>query len=103
MQSPYCFIFRVTDGKLRELTEYFDTELVTQAFEGTGGSVPDRALMAPPMGLEERVVVSGVGFNAATPELQEAVRALSLDLSFALHLANFALSLMRGPVDPSIY
>ncbi|HUE83271.1 MAG TPA: nuclear transport factor 2 family protein [Pyrinomonadaceae bacterium] len=29
--NTYCFIFRVTDGKLREVTEYMDTELVTAA------------------------------------------------------------------------
>lgn len=29
--NRYCFIFRVVDGKLREVTEYFDTELVTAA------------------------------------------------------------------------
>jgi|SRR6185312_6927740 len=25
----YCFVFRVSDGKLREVTEYMDTELVS--------------------------------------------------------------------------
>lgn len=27
--NTYCFVFRVTGGKLREVTEYLDTELVT--------------------------------------------------------------------------
>ena len=27
--NNYCFIFRVSDGKLKEVTEYLDTELVT--------------------------------------------------------------------------
>ena len=30
--NRYCFVFRVQDGKLREVTEYLDTELVTAAF-----------------------------------------------------------------------
>ena len=27
--NTYCFVFRVADGKLAELTEYMDSELVT--------------------------------------------------------------------------
>lgn len=27
--NRYCYVFRVADGKLRELTEYLDTELVS--------------------------------------------------------------------------
>ena len=30
--NVYCFVFRLADGKLKELTEYMDTELVTTAF-----------------------------------------------------------------------
>ena len=30
--NHYCFVFRLEDGKLREVTEYLDTELVTAAF-----------------------------------------------------------------------
>ena len=29
--NSYCFVFRIADGKLAELTEYMDTELVTAA------------------------------------------------------------------------
>jgi ketosteroid isomerase-like protein len=29
--NRYCFVFRVSGGKLKEVTEYFDTELVTSA------------------------------------------------------------------------
>ena len=29
--NSYCFVCRLADGKLRELTEYMDTELATQA------------------------------------------------------------------------
>jgi ketosteroid isomerase-like protein len=29
--NTYCFVFRLADGKLAELTEYMDTELVTAA------------------------------------------------------------------------
>lgn len=27
--NTYCFVFRISDGKVKELTEYMDTELVT--------------------------------------------------------------------------
>jgi ketosteroid isomerase-like protein len=27
--NRYCFVFRVSEGKLKEVTEYLDTELVT--------------------------------------------------------------------------
>lgn len=30
--NTYCQIFRVTDGKVREVTEYLDTELVNSVF-----------------------------------------------------------------------
>jgi ketosteroid isomerase-like protein len=30
--NRYCFVFRLADGKLKEVTEYLDTELVTSAF-----------------------------------------------------------------------
>jgi len=29
--NTYCFVFRIAEGKLKELTEYMDTELVTAA------------------------------------------------------------------------
>ncbi|HEX5706982.1 MAG TPA: nuclear transport factor 2 family protein [Pyrinomonadaceae bacterium] len=29
--NSYCFVFRIADGKLKEVTEYLDTELVTSA------------------------------------------------------------------------
>ena len=29
--NSYCFVFRLADGKLRELTEYMDTELAAAA------------------------------------------------------------------------
>ncbi len=32
--NKYCFIFRLADGKLREVTEYMDTELATAAIGG---------------------------------------------------------------------
>jgi uncharacterized protein len=31
--QTYCYVFRLADGKVRELTEYLDTELVSQALE----------------------------------------------------------------------
>ena len=31
--NTYCFVLRLADGKLAELTEYLDTELVTAALE----------------------------------------------------------------------
>jgi hypothetical protein len=30
--NSYCQVFRVADGKVKQITEYLDTELVTQAF-----------------------------------------------------------------------
>lgn len=30
--NNYCHIFRITNGKIREITEYLDTELVTSVF-----------------------------------------------------------------------
>jgi ketosteroid isomerase-like protein len=30
--NTYCQVFRVASGKVQEMTEYLDTELVTQAF-----------------------------------------------------------------------
>ena len=30
--NTYCFIFRLANGKVQELTEYLDTEMVTAAF-----------------------------------------------------------------------
>ena len=35
--NSYCFVFRVADGKLREVTEYMDTELVTSALGAPTG------------------------------------------------------------------
>ena len=29
--NTYCFVFRISEGKLQEVTEYLDTELVTAA------------------------------------------------------------------------
>jgi ketosteroid isomerase-like protein len=29
--NTYCFVFRISEGKLQEVTEYLDTELVTWA------------------------------------------------------------------------
>ena len=30
--NTYCIIWRITNGQLQEMTEYLDTELVTEAF-----------------------------------------------------------------------
>jgi uncharacterized protein len=30
--NTYCHVFRITNGKIREVTEYLDTELVTSVF-----------------------------------------------------------------------
>ena len=34
--NTYCFVFRISEGKLQEVTEYLDTELVTSAFGRSG-------------------------------------------------------------------
>jgi ketosteroid isomerase-like protein len=31
--QTYCYLFRLADGRVRELTEYLDTALVTEALE----------------------------------------------------------------------
>lgn len=31
--NKYCFIFRLDDGRLKEVTEYMDTELVTKTLQ----------------------------------------------------------------------
>jgi len=33
--NNYCFVFRLADGKLKEVREYLDTELVTSALDNT--------------------------------------------------------------------
>ncbi len=35
--NRYCFVFRLAEGKLKEVTEYLDTELVTSALGGIQG------------------------------------------------------------------
>ncbi len=40
--NTYCFVFRVADGKLRELTEYLDTELVNSALGAAASSMAGR-------------------------------------------------------------
>jgi ketosteroid isomerase-like protein len=30
--NTYCHVFRIANGKVQEVTEYLDTELVTSAF-----------------------------------------------------------------------
>jgi ketosteroid isomerase-like protein len=30
--NTYCIVYRISDGKIQEVTEYLDTELVTAAF-----------------------------------------------------------------------
>ena len=31
--NTYCWVYRIADGKVQELTEYMDTELVTAALD----------------------------------------------------------------------
>ncbi len=40
--NTYCFIFRLEDGRIREITEYVDTQLVMNAFgqPAGGGEAP---------------------------------------------------------------
>jgi hypothetical protein len=35
--NTYCFVIRLTDGKLKELTEYMDTALVERVLRPPGG------------------------------------------------------------------
>jgi hypothetical protein len=32
--NKYCFVFRMEDRKIKEVTEYMDTQLVVTTFEG---------------------------------------------------------------------
>ena len=34
--NTYCFIFRLSEGKIKEITEYCDTELAAKTFGGSG-------------------------------------------------------------------
>jgi ketosteroid isomerase-like protein len=34
--NTYCYVCRMADGKMRELTEYLDTELVATALAASG-------------------------------------------------------------------
>ena len=39
--NRYCFVFRLANGKLQELTEYLDTELVSAAFGDLAAAAGD--------------------------------------------------------------
>ena len=39
--NRYCFVFRLANGKLQELTEYLDTELVSTAFGDLAAAAGD--------------------------------------------------------------
>jgi ketosteroid isomerase-like protein len=36
--NTYCIVARITDGQIREMTDYVDTELITRALFGAPGS-----------------------------------------------------------------
>ena len=36
--NSYCWIYRVADGKIKEITEYLDTELVTSALSASASA-----------------------------------------------------------------
>jgi uncharacterized protein len=38
--NTYCWVCRITDGRLRELTEYCDTELIATALRAPGATAP---------------------------------------------------------------
>jgi ketosteroid isomerase-like protein len=37
--NTYCYVFRLDDGRIKEITEYFDTELVAAALDPPGRPV----------------------------------------------------------------
>ena len=37
--NTYCYIFRVVEGKVKEITEYFDTELVAKVLDDKSGDI----------------------------------------------------------------
>lgn len=41
--NRYCYIYRIEGGKVKELTEYFDTALVERALEAPPAAVPAHA------------------------------------------------------------
>lgn len=38
--NTYCIVARITDGRIREMTDYVDTELITRALFGAGPPGP---------------------------------------------------------------
>ena len=38
--QTYCYVLRLADGQVRELTEYLDTDLVNQVLQDPGGPGP---------------------------------------------------------------
>jgi hypothetical protein len=42
--NRYCYVFRLAEGKLQELTEYLDTELVTAALGDPDNRHEDRGI-----------------------------------------------------------
>jgi 2-iminobutanoate/2-iminopropanoate deaminase len=47
--NAYCWIYRIAEGKMKEITEYLDTELATAALGGRGSGAPFR--LSSPQGL----------------------------------------------------
>ncbi|WP_103338699.1 nuclear transport factor 2 family protein [Amycolatopsis sp. CA-126428] len=41
--NKYCFVFRVEDGRIREITEYMDTQLIAEVLGGAGPVTPATA------------------------------------------------------------
>jgi ketosteroid isomerase-like protein len=64
--NGYCWIFRLADGKVQEITEYLDTELVTRVFgEEPGANLTQTVpfFMVADMAASLRFYVDGLGFT----------------------------------------
>jgi ketosteroid isomerase-like protein/catechol 2,3-dioxygenase-like lactoylglutathione lyase family enzyme len=64
--NTYCWIFRLADGKVREITEHLDTELVATALDGPANENLTQAVpffMVTSIEGSARFYVDGLGFE----------------------------------------
>ena len=81
--NAYCWVYRIAEGKIKEITEYLDTELVTAAL-GQPGEQPGSSFrlfnpeaLPPPLGYSQVAEISG-------GKLVHIAGQVSLDASGAL-------------------
>jgi enamine deaminase RidA (YjgF/YER057c/UK114 family) len=84
--NSYCWIYRIAEGKIKEITEYLDTELVTAALGQPGelqGSSNERFRLFNPEGLPPPLGYSQVA-EISGGKLVQIAGQVSLDESGAL-------------------